>query len=233
MELERYSKIQGKNEREIVLLKGFPCKWGKCTFCDYILDNSVNKEDMVKLNKEMLDKVTGEYGVLEVINSGSCFELPEETLSDIKTVIKEKNIGKIFFESHWIYRNRLDEIRNMFNIPITFKCGIETFDENFRNNILKKGAKFSGPEEVSKYFSSICLMVGIKGQTQEMIRKDMEYLLKYFERGCVNIYIENSTSLKRDEELVRWFNKEYGYLEENPNIEVLWNNTDFGVGGEI
>ena len=76
-------------------------------------------------------------------------------------------------------------------------------------------------------------MVGIKGQTQEMIRKDMEYLLKYFERGCVNIYIENSTSLKRDEELVRWFNKEYGYLEENPNIEVLWNNTDFGVGGEI
>ena len=34
--MERYSVITEKNRREIVLLRAFPCAWGKCSFCDYI-----------------------------------------------------------------------------------------------------------------------------------------------------------------------------------------------------
>ena len=30
--VERYSKITDKNNREICLLRAFPCAWGKCTF---------------------------------------------------------------------------------------------------------------------------------------------------------------------------------------------------------
>ncbi|MFR0986459.1 MAG: ECF transporter S component [Frisingicoccus sp.] len=41
-EMERYSRITNKNQREIVLLKAKPCAWGKCRFCDYIDDNSKN-----------------------------------------------------------------------------------------------------------------------------------------------------------------------------------------------
>ena len=78
--MERYNKITNKNPREIVLLKGRPCAWGKCRFCDYIEDNSRDVQEMNALNQEVLSHVTGELGVLEVINSGSCFELPEETL---------------------------------------------------------------------------------------------------------------------------------------------------------
>lgn len=233
MDIERYSEVKGKNEREIVLLKGFPCKWGRCTFCDYILDNSTNEEEIVNINKKILDKITGKYKVLEVINSGSCFELPKDTLKDIKDLIVKKGIKKLFFESHWLYKDRLQEMREFFNVPITFKCGIETFDNDFRNKVLKKGVKFSSPREVANYFKSICLMVGIKGQTKEMIKKDIDYLLNYFERGCINIYVENTTPLKRDDKLIKWFKKEYSYLEENENIEILWNNTDFGVGDEV
>ena len=47
---------------------------------------------MVELNHRVLDLVTGEFGVLEVIDSASCFELPEQTLDRIAQVIKEKNI---------------------------------------------------------------------------------------------------------------------------------------------
>ena len=32
--MDRYSEVTNKNQREIVLLKAFPCKWGKCSFCD-------------------------------------------------------------------------------------------------------------------------------------------------------------------------------------------------------
>lgn len=228
--MERYSKITNKNQREIVLLKAKPCVWGKCRFCDYIEDNSKNINEMVSLNREVLSKVTGEYSVLEVIDSASCFELPEETLEDIKKTIKEKNIKKLFLESHWIYRHRLNEMRDFFEIPIVFKVGVETFDEDFREGYLNKHADFKHPKEVAEYFDSPCLMVGIKGQTKEMIRKDMKILKEYFNLGTVNVYTNNTTDVKKDPELVEWFKEEYAFLIEDPSVEVLFENTDFGVG---
>lgn len=228
--MDRYSEINNKNKREIVLLKGFPCKWGKCSFCDYTLDNDSDEDDMNRLNFEVLENVTGKYKVLEVINSGSCFELPKNTLDRIKSIIIEKNIDKLFLESHWCYKNRLDEMRRFFNIPIIFKTGVESFDYNFRNNFLKKNAKFKTVDELKTYFDSPCMMVGIKGQTKEMIDKDMDIVLNNFEHATINVFINNTSSIKRDEELVTWFKEKYKFLDENEKIEVLYNNTDFGVG---
>ena len=232
MELARYSEVTHKNKREIVLLKAAPCKWGRCKFCDYILDNSEDEESNIKINEEILNKVTGKCKVLEVINSGSVFELPKKTLEKIKDIVIEKDIKLLFFEAHWIYKDRLSELKEYFNIPIIYKLGLETFDDDFRNNVLNKGIRIKSPEDVSRYYDSICLLVGIKGQSKESIDKDIEYLLKYFKKGCINIWIENSTEFKRDQELINWFKEKYYYLEENENIEILWNNTDFGVGGE-
>ncbi|WP_419741472.1 radical SAM protein [Paraclostridium dentum] len=228
--MDRYSEINNKNKREIVLLKGFPCVWGKCSFCDYTLDNDNDEDDMNRLNFEVLENVTGKYKVLEVINSGSCFELPKDTLDRIKSIIIEKNIEKLFLESHWCYKNRLDEMRSFFNIPIIFKTGVESFDYNFRNNFLKKNAKFKTVDELKAYFDSPCMMVGIKGQTKEMIDRDMDIVLNNFEHATINVFINNTSSIKRDEELVTWFKEKYKFLDENEKIEVLYNNTDFGVG---
>ncbi|WP_459831139.1 radical SAM protein [Clostridium carnis] len=229
--MNRYSKIEDKIKREIVLLKGFPCVWGKCSFCDYILDNSNNEEEINKVNREVLKNITGEYKVLEVINSGSCFEIPKETLKEIRNIIEEKGIERLFLESHWCYKNKIKEMRDFFKIPITFKIGVETFDYDFRNNFLNKNAKFKTIEELKEYFDSPCIMVGIKGQTKESISKDIEILINNFTHGTVNIFVDNSTNIKRDNELVKWFVKEYkDILSSKENIEVLYNNTDFGVG---
>ncbi|OFO61582.1 radical SAM protein [Peptoniphilus sp. HMSC075B08] len=227
--MNRYSKITNKTKREIVLLKARPCKWGKCTFCDYIEDNEIDNKKIDEINLEVLKNVTGEFGVLEVIDSASVFDLTENTLKEIKKVVEEKNIKRLFFEAHWIYRNRLDEIRDFFGIPITFKTGIETFDNDFRENVLKKGANFKDYREVKKYFDSPCVMVGIKGQTREMIDRDME-IIKEFSHATVNIFMNNSTEIKRDEDLVKWFIEKYRYLEDDPRVDILFEITDFGVG---
>lgn len=228
--MDRYSEVTNKNQREIVLLKGFSCVWGKCSFCDYILDNDDNEDKMNEINFKTLENVTGKYKVLEVINSGSCFELPKKTLEKIKSIIEEKNIEKLFLESHWSYKNRLNEMREFFNIPIVFKIGVESFDYDFRNNFLNKNAKFKSVEELKKYFDSPCIMVGIKGQSKEMIDKDMDIVLNNFEHATINVFVNNTTNIKRDEELVSWFKEKYSFLDENNKIEVLYNNTDFGVG---
>lgn len=228
--MERYSRIKNKCQREIVLLKARPCAWSKCTFCDYIEDNSTCHDEMVRINEDVLSRVTGEYGVLEVIDSASIFELPQTTLQHIKQIIQDKHIHTLFIEAHWIYRHRIQEIRDFFGIRTIIKIGIETFDDDFRNRVLNKNATFQSIDELKQYFDSPCLMVGIKGQTKEMIQKDMEILVNYFQHGTINIYRNNSTPIKRDDALVQWFMQNYAYLQDEPRYDFLCEPTDFGVG---
>lgn len=228
--MERYSEILEKDKREIVLLKARPCIWGKCSFCDYIEDNSINEKENIKINDEVLDKITGKYKVLEVINSGSFFELPESTRERIYQIIKEKDIKRLYLEAHYLYKRKIKELRKKVGIEIIVKTGIETFDEYMRNEVLNKNVHYSSIEDILEDFDSPCLMVGIKGQTKDMIRKDIEILTQYFQHGTINIYRNNSTPIQRDEELIRWFDQEYSYLKDDPRYDYLGIPTDFGVG---
>ena len=185
---------------------------------------------MIKINNQVLDLITGEYGILEVIDSASIFELPKDSLLKIKEVIERKHIHILFIESHWIYHKRIQEIRDFFGIKTIVKIGVETFDDHFRNDYLNKNATFQSIEELKKYFDSPCLMVGIQGQTKDMITKDMEILTKSFEHGTVSVYRNNSTSIKRDDKLVHWFMQEYDYLIDDARYDFLYEPTDFGVG---
>ena len=104
------------------------------------------------------------------------------------------------------------------------------FDNDFRERVLNKHADFHSAKEVRRWFESPCLMVGIKGQTKEMIDEDIRLLKKYFPRGTINVFTDNSTDVKRDQALVDWFMDKYAYLLEDPAVEVLYERTDFGVG---
>lgn len=228
--MERYSRIENKHKREIVLLKARPCVWSKCTFCDYIEDNSTCLEEMIQVNTEALSHVTGQYGVLEVIDSASIFELPQQTLQQIKQIIQDKHIHTLFVESHWIYHQRIQDIRDFFGINMIMKIGVETFDDDFRNHVLNKNATFTSIKELKQYFDSPCLMVGIQGQTKEMIQRDMNILTHHFDYGTISIYRNNSTPVKRDDQLVQWFMQNYAYLQDDPRYDFLYEPTDFGVG---
>lgn len=228
----RYSKIENKNKREVVLLKSFPCKYGKCKFCNYIEDNSTDELEINKINLKIMEEITGEFGALEVINSGSVFELPMETLQKIREVVYQKSIKILYFEIYYGYKNRVDEIREFFKgVEIRFRMGMETFDNDFRINSYGKNFKIdiAEIEDLSKKLYSICLLVCVKGQTKEMIEKDIELGLKYFKSVTVNIFVDNGTEVKRDEELVKWFVEKYRHLQDNSRVELLIDNKDLGV----
>lgn len=229
----RYNKIEEKNnKREIVLLKGYPCKYGKCSFCNYIEDNSTDESEIEKINFETLEEVTGEYGALEVINSGSVFELPSSTLEKIREVVIKKNIKLVYFEIYYGYKKRLNEIRNMFKgIDIRFRMGMETFDNDFRINVYNKNFNITEKEceELGLDLYSVCLLICVKGQTKEMIERDIELGLKYFKSITVNIFINNGTKVERDDELVKWFVEKYRYLQDDKRVELLIDNKDLGV----
>lgn len=228
----RYNKITDKHQREIVLLKSFPCKYGKCSFCNYIEDNSLDEKEIDNVNMEVLKEITGEYGVLEVINSGSVFELTPKTLEEIKRVVIEKNIKVLYFEIYYGYIKRLEEIKKYFSgVEIRFRMGVETFDNEFRIKVYNKNFVMEEDEiaEVSKKLFSVCLLVCVKGQTREMIEKDIEIALKNFKGVTINIFINNGTIIERDDELVKWFIEKYSYLTSDGRVELLLDNKDLGV----
>lgn len=228
----RYNKITGKHQREIVLLKSFPCKYGKCSFCNYIEDNSTDEVEIDSINLEVLNMVTGEYGILEVINSGSVFELTSNTMKKIKEIVIEKNIKILYFEIYYGYSKRLQEIKDYFpNVEIRFRMGLETFDNNYRVNKYNKNFILTEKQlqDLSKDIFSVCLLICTKGQTKEMISKDIELGLKYFKAITINIFIDNGTIVKRDEDLVKWFVKNYSHLINNDRVELLIDNKDLGV----
>ena len=168
--MERYSLIHTKMPREFVLLQGGGCCWRRCTFCDYHTDVS---HDPYEINREVLERVTGEYGVLDVINSGSGMELDTETIELIKEVVKEKQIHTLWFEAHYMYRKKLKAFAEQFEgISVKFRCGVETFDADLRD-AWKKGIPSSvTPVDSAREFQGVCLLCCTHGVSREPFRRE-------------------------------------------------------------
>lgn len=230
--MDRYSIIKEKNPREIVLLRGKGCVYKKCTFCDYHTDSGKSDDENFTLNKSVLERVTGEYKNIEIINSGSVFELDRDTLQLIKSICKAKGITTIHFESHYLFDKHIPALRQKFgDFTLKMKLGLETFDYNFRENILHKGISEEKPELISKNFDEANFLFGIKGQTAESMKQDIELGLKYFERICINIMCDNTTDIKPDQKVIKAFiDLLYPQYRDNDRIDILIHNTDFGVG---
>ncbi|MBQ8500956.1 MAG: hypothetical protein IJ494_01410 [Bacteroides sp.] len=227
--MERYSLIHTKLPREFVLLQGKGCRWRQCTFCDYHED--VSKHPYA-VNREVLAQVTGCYGVLDVINSGSAMELDDDTLALIEQVVQERKIHTLWFEAHYMYRLRLQEFARRFApATVKFRCGVETFDPVLRQSWKKGIPSTVTPEEIARYYQGVCLLCCTEGDSKDRILIDIALAKQHFEYFSINLFCNNHTSVRRSEALAAWFVREvYPRLKDDPQVEVLLGNTDLGVG---
>ncbi|MCX5773404.1 MAG: radical SAM protein [Fusobacteria bacterium] len=229
--INKQKNIINGEKREMVLLRGKPCSYGKCAFCDYHLDNVGHTlEEIILFNRDVLSHVTGEFGVLEVINSGSIFEIPEESLNEIFEICKKKKIHKIYFEAFITYKEQLEKIKEKFSeisTKVKFRLGVESFSENFRINVLRKGILNTDILAYASQYESACLLVGVEGQTREMVISDIEEAKKHFNKITLNVFSANTTEIKENRALKEWF---YAYSKElrgEKQIEVFLDNDIF------
>lgn len=228
MSLERYSLITEGMRREFILLQGTGCRWRRCTFCDYYDDVS---PDPFAVNKAVLDEVTGRYKVLDIINSGSAPEFDSQTVEYISKIVEEKGITDLWFEAHWMYRNVLERFASRFPCRVHFRTGVESFNPKLRNAWNKGIGEDVTPEMIRKHFEGVCLLAGVKGQTEEDIMRSVEIAEKLFTYYSVNLFTPNSTKTERDEELCRIFIEKLApAIRKSAKAEVLIENTDLGVG---
>ncbi|MBQ8470552.1 MAG: hypothetical protein IJ502_01235, partial [Alistipes sp.] len=218
--MHRYARINEKFPREFVLLQGTGCRWRRCTFCDYHTDTD---RDPFAVNEAVLAQVTGCYGVLDVINSGSAMELDSNTLTMLRTLVREKQIHTLWFEAHYLYRHQLAAFAAQFApASVKFRCGVESFDPRQRLRWNKGIAPTVTAEAIASYFQGVCLLCCTQGETKERILADIATAKAHFEYISVNLFCNNTTSVKRDEALARWFHEEvYPRIREDAHIEIL------------
>lgn len=232
--MQRYSVITEKNPREIVLLRGQGCRYRRCTFCDYHEDASCDEVANLAINTEALSHVTGEFGALEVVNSGSFTELDGSTMKAIMAVCVTKKISIIHFECHWLYRRHIQALRKAFaeiGTEVKMKIGVETFDAEYRENTMFKGIRETDPAKIAEGYNECCLLFGLPGQTSESMRYDIETALRHFERVCINIMVENNAPLQPSDAVRTIFIEEImPHYKDEKRIDILLHNTDFGVG---
>jgi hypothetical protein len=201
------------------------------------LDFSSNEEENFNLNKVEIEKITGIYEKLEVINSGSFVDLDKKTMLLLEEACKKHRIKEIHFECHWKHKEEISILRKRFldiGVIVKVKIGVETFDALFRESYLDKGIDTDSAEEIAKYFNESCLLFGLPGQTKESMSRDIETGLKYFERICINIMQENGKPIKPDESVIAVFVSQiYPMYADNNRVDILMENTAFGVGGVL
>ena len=129
------------------------------------------------------------------------------------------------------YRELFDAPGAFFGVPPRITGGVEPSNDRLRNEVLGKGMPFDSPDDVARVTDTICLMVGFRGQTHDTVRRDVDILRGQFKYGCINLFTENTRSAHLvDRDIKAWFAQEYRFLDDLPNVEVLWKNSDFGVG---
>lgn len=211
---------------ELIILLGYPCiNKGQCNFCTYHLCGKTNAKDMIKANSKALSRVKG-LGILEIYNSGSIFELPPYTLLEIQQLIRLNNTQKIITEAHWQYRRQFKNMRKFLGAPeVLIKVGVETFDIEIREKIMKKGMGNAVPEEIVKFTSAINLLVGINGQTPETVENDIKISQKLFSHIDLSIFDKKHAPdpTIENRELIKWFLRNFRHLKQDKRFRILPN----------
>ena len=102
--MRRYARITDKIPREIVLLKGRPCIWSRCTFCDYIDDNTTDEALIRSVAERELAKVTGDdawnawvmRGAKGLLDQGIPENRPEGYWNNVSQCCGDAGVGDFF-----------------------------------------------------------------------------------------------------------------------------------------
>jgi hypothetical protein len=214
-----------------VFVRSLPCRnRGKCIFCTYHRDNTSSYTEAMKENIDLIKRIPlDRTGWLNIAPSASIFEVPFDSLALLNRILPGAGFDWLCTETHWEYRHLIENLIGYFSmIPTRVKIGLETFDNTQRSR-LGKPFTISGWREVRKFSDAVNLIVGVRGQTREVILEDLKIGGENFNYAEVNVFDSDlGPSGVADHEILKWFHEEGQHIARSyPSVKVWMNAKEY------
>lgn len=131
-------------KRLVIILKGFPCVWGRCSFCPFSLEQTCDIRDLINTNRAIISKAleiisSEDYKRIAVFNGGSFYELPYDTIEKLQDLAKGR-IFEIESRSEFITLKGIEGLLRYYEPEkLIIRIGFEVWDEEIREKLLRKG----------------------------------------------------------------------------------------------
>lgn len=131
-------------KRLVIILKGLPCSWRRCSFCPFAMEQSSSIRDVILTNRRIIDNALRilkdeDYRRVAVFNGSSFHELPYDTIERLRD-LSEGRIFEIESRSGYITMNSIRALLDFYKPEkLIIRIGFEVYDEVIRETLLNKG----------------------------------------------------------------------------------------------
>ncbi len=231
-------------KRLVVILKGFPCAYGRCSFCPFAIEQSLHTREVLEANKRIIEEAVeaadrGGYRRIAVFNGGSFHELPLDTIERLHHL----SMGRVFEVEERSEYVTLESLRFLLKVlepeKLIVRVGFETIREETREKLLRKGmpdselyrlsrlrleARREGlPVEIWTY-----LLFGLKGISEDEVRESLRAFKKLFD-GVIAVRYKKYLPAHPEPAPV---SRELALLLEREADLVDWGGDQWVIGGK-
>lgn len=131
-------------KRLVVILKGFPCSWGRCVFCPFALEQSFNLREVMETNRRIVREAVEiaereGYKRVAVFNGSSFHELLYDTVEGLRPLVRGR-VFEVEERSEYVTRESIGALLHYYSPErLVIRVGFEVFDERIREELLRKG----------------------------------------------------------------------------------------------
>ena len=231
-------------ERLVLILKGYPCSWGKCIFCPFAIEQSTNIKEIIEVNRSIVKKAlklieSKGYMRVAVFNGSSFHELPYDSIEKLAP-ITEGRVFEVEERPEYVTKDSVKFIYSSY-LPtkLIIRVGFEVFDESLRNNYLRKGIPDSEVLRLSNLRNALrekgmhaeiwsYVLFGIKGVPEKAV---VESVRKFKELLDGVIAVRYHKYLPSHPEEVPVSEKLRKVLEERADL-VDWGSEEWTIVGK-
>lgn len=183
--------------RMVVILRGYPCAWGKCTFCPFALEQSTSIARILEDNRRIIERalrLLAEDPVprVAVFNGGSFHELPYDTVERLRPLARGR-VFEVEERSEYVTLDGLEALVDYYRPRrLIVRVGFETADERIREEVLRKGMPDSEMHRLSRLRVEArerglpveiwtYLLFGMEGISEESVLRSLEVFRRLFD----------------------------------------------------
>ncbi len=184
--------------RLVLILRGPPCTWAKCTFCPFAIDQTLDMRRLIEDNTKIISEAEElleekNYPRISIYNGGSIYELPLHTLAQLAPLTRNRMVD-VETRPEMATRESIQALLRLLEPRhLVIRIGFENIDEHIREDVLRKGIPQQEIHRITRLAKtlreegqpvSFCtyILFGMEGIPEETVIETLRYFKQTL--GC-------------------------------------------------